>query len=248
VTELRRYTSQVATQPFRVPDPYGTDSLHLVNLVAHFHVERATRVLLGAHYDTRPRADQERGAGRDLPVPGANDGASGTAVLLEIARALGNWDPGIGVDLVFFDGEDYGKEGDLDHYLLGSRHYAKTLGTARPRAMILLDMVGDRDLSIPMEGYSVREASWLAQLVFGVADSLHAGTFTSRQGPPIFDDHVPFLQAGIPALDLIDFDYPAWHTLEDLPDKCSPASLESVARVLLHSLQSLRGALRPGGS
>jgi len=224
-----------------MPDPYAPDTLHLVNVLAHFHPERAQRVLLAAHYDSRPWADRDTGTARDQPVPGANDGGSGTAILLEIADALASWDPGIGVDLVFFDGEDYGKEGDLEHYLIGSRHFAATMGSYRPRAMVLLDMVGDRDLKIPMEGNSLRAAPALTQLVFAVAESLGATAFVRSPGRPVFDDHVPFLRAGIEAVDLIDMDYPEWHTTRDLPPACSPASLQTVTEVVLHVLQRLGG-------
>lgn len=237
--QLSQRTDYVGAQRFTLPDPYGNDSLQLVNVLAHFHRERAARVLLGAHYDTRPRADQDSGAARARAVPGANDGASGVAVLLEVARALAAWDPGVGVDLVFFDGEDYGREGDFDHYLLGSRHFVQTMGAYRPRAMLLLDMVGDADLRIPMEGNSLTRAPGLTALVFDVADSLRAPGFVREKGPAVLDDHVPFLVQGIPAVDLIDFDYPPWHTTADLPGQCSPASLESVARVVLHTLWRL---------
>lgn len=237
--ELALYTPHVGAQRFSLPDPYGSDTLRLVNVLAHFHRERAARVLLAAHYDSRPRADRDTGSARDLPVPGANDGASGVAVLLEVARALSTWDPGIGVDLVFFDGEDYGEESDHDHYLLGSRYFAETMGGYRPLAMLLLDMVGDADLRIPMEEYSRTEAAALTQLVFDVADSLRAPGFVREPGVAVFDDHVPFLARGIAAVDLIDFDYDAWHTTRDLPDRCAPASLESVARVVLHTLHRL---------
>lgn len=236
---LRPLAARVGTQAFSRPDPYGTDSLRLANVVAHFRPERARRVLLAAHYDTRPRADQDTGAARDEPIPGANDGASGVAVLLEVARALHRWDPGLGVDLAFFDGEDYGREGDLEHYLLGSRHFVATMGAYRPAAVILVDMVGDRDLRIPMEGNSLRAAPALVRLVFAVAESLGAREFVPAQGPPIYDDHVPFLRIGIPAVDLIDFEYPPWHTRADRPEACSPASLGTVARVVLGTLERL---------
>lgn len=239
LAELSHHTEHVRAQAFRIADPYGPDSLHLVNLLAHFHPQRPDRVLVAAHYDSRPRADEDSGAARELPVPGANDGASGAAVLLELATALAAWDPAIGVDLVFFDGEDYGARGDLDYYLLGSRHFARTMGAYRPRAVLLLDMVGDRDLRIPMEGYSSAAAPDLVRLVFAVAESLQAPGFVAVPGDTVYDDHVPFLQRGIPAIDLIDFDYPPWHTTGDLPHECSPASLESVARVVLHVLWRL---------
>jgi len=236
---LSRFAPRVTTQEFTLADPYGQDSLHLVNLQASFYLDRPARVLLGAHYDTRPRADQDTGRARDLPILGANDGASGVAVLLEVAQLLGGWDPGIGVDLVFFDGEDYGREGDLDHYLLGSRYFVRHRGAYHPQAMILLDMVGRRGLRIPIEAYSQHQAPQLVDLVFSVAESLGVVSFVRELGKPVVDDHVPVLQAGIPALDLIDLDDPAWHTHADLPDRCSPQSLAEVATVLLHSLARL---------
>jgi Zn-dependent M28 family amino/carboxypeptidase len=236
---LRKSAARVGLQSFELPDPYGGDSLRLMNVMAHFYPERSARVLLGAHYDSRPRADRDTGAARELPVPGANDGASGVAVLLEIADLLGRWDPGIGVDLVFFDGEDYGKEGDTEYYLLGSRHFVRSMGGYRPRAMLLLDMVGDADLRIPMEGNSLQAAPGLTSLVFAVAESLGVTQFDPVPGPAILDDHVPFLRDRIPAVNLIDFDYPPWHTTRDLPEACSAESLEAVARVVLHVLARL---------
>ena len=254
LTELQKQTPNVSTQIFSVANPYADDTstpiaaalpdtLHFLNLLAHFYPERAVRVVVGAHYDTRPWADQDSGAARDLPVPGANDGASGVAVLLELAHALSTWDPGFGVDLVFFDGEDYGRAGDLDYYLMGSRYFAETMGAYRPQAMFLVDMVGDADLQIPMEGYSLHSAPELTHLVQSIAESLQAPGFIHAPGDTIFDDHIPFLRRGIPAVDLIDFQYDAWHTTRDTPDRCSPESLESVARVLLATLHRLSGRL-----
>jgi hypothetical protein len=236
---LQPHAARIAEQAFALPDPYGSDTLRLVNVQANFHPERVARVLLAAHYDTRPFADRDTGLARTQPIPGANDGGSGVAVLLEIGRILGTWDPGIGVDLVFFDGEDYGRESDLQHYLLGSKYFVQTMGAYRPRAMILLDMVGDADLRIPVEGNSQRAAPELVDLVYDVAESLGVRTLQRVPGPALYDDHLPFLQARIPAIDLIDFDYPAWHTLGDTPERCSPASLHDVARVVLHVLARL---------
>jgi glutaminyl-peptide cyclotransferase len=247
LSELQKTTATVATQLWSMPNPYAEDdstpiasalpdTLHFINLLAHFAPERSVRIVLGAHYDSRPWADQDSGAARDLPVPGANDGASGVAVLLEVAYALSTWDPGIGVDLVFFDGEDYGREGDLQYYLMGSRYFVSTMGAYRPQAMILVDMVGDADLRIPMEGNSLHYAPALTRLVQAVADSLQEDAFVAVPGDTLYDDHIPFLRAGIPAVDLIDFDYDAWHTRRDLPDRCSPESLESVSRVVLGTL------------
>jgi Zn-dependent M28 family amino/carboxypeptidase len=231
--------ARAGVQRFTLADPYGGDSLRLQNVIASFYPERADRVLLLAHYDTRPRADRDAGPERDRPIPGANDGASGVAVLLEVAHALDGWDPGMGVDLLFTDGEDYGREGDLDYYLLGARHFVRTMGAYRPRAVLLVDMVGERGLRIPMEGNSARNAPALTQLVFDVAASVGARAFVREEGPAIFDDHVPFLQVGIPAVNLIDFDYPPWHTQADTPDRCAPESLFQVTQVLLHTVARL---------
>ena len=250
LSELQKTTDTVATQVWSIANPYADDdstpvaaalpdTLHFVNLLAHFAPERSVRVLLGAHYDTRPWADQDSGAARDLPVPGANDGASGVAVLLEIAYALAEWDPGFGVDLVFFDAEDYGREGDLAYYLMGSRYFVDTMGAYLPQAMFLVDMVGDADLQIPMEGYSLHSAPELTRLVQAVAGSLQAPGFVEAVGDTIYDDHIPFLRRRIPAVDLIDFTYDAWHTTRDTADRCSAASLESVARVLLATLHRI---------
>jgi glutaminyl-peptide cyclotransferase len=149
------------------------------------------------------------------------------------------WDPGIGVDLVFFDGEDYGRESELDYYLLGSKYFVRTMGAYRPRAMMLVDMVGDKDLHIPIEGNSQRAAPDLVKLVYDAAAELKVASFERIPGPGLYDDHMPFLRAGIPAIDLIDFVYPQWHTTQDLPEHCSPESLVDVTRVLLLSLQRL---------
>lgn len=242
---LRRATPRVGTQSFAIRDPYGADSLHFTNIVVNFYPERAYRIVLGAHYDTRPWADRDSGAARDQPVPGANDGASGVAVLLEVAATLARWDPGIGVDLVFFDGEDYGKEGELDYYCMGSKHFVRTMGDYRPRAMILLDMVGDRDLRVPVEANSQRHAPQVVDALFGAAADLGIRSFVRTPGPALYDDHYPFLQAGIPAVDLIDFDYPAWHTTRDRPEACSAASVGDVTRVVLHGLVRLAAAATP---
>jgi len=250
LAELQKTTPKVSTQVFRHANPYAgdtstaiaaalPDTLVFANLMASYYPERNVRVLLGAHYDTRPWADQDSGAARDLPVPGANDGASGVAVLLEVAYALSGWDPGFGVDLVFFDGEDYGREGDLEFYLLGSQYFVSRMGLYRPQAMILVDMVGDADLQIPMEGYSLHTSPELTHLVFAVAESLQAPGFVAAPGDTVYDDHIPFLRQRIPAVDLIDFTYDAWHTTRDTPDRCSAASLESVSRVLLGTLHRL---------
>jgi hypothetical protein len=231
---LAQHADRVLEHGFDWQDPYQPRVVRLTNLMASFRPELKRRIAFAAHWDTRPRADQETDpAKREQPILGANDGASGVAVLLALAEILDAQAPELGVDLLFFDAEDYGREGDAEHYLIGSRRFVLDHPQYRPEALILLDMVGDADLRIPMERYSLDRAPELTQRVFALAVELGLSAFDPRPGRAVFDDHVPFLQSGTPALDLIDLDYDAWHTLGDTPDRCSPASLGQVGRLLL---------------
>lgn len=189
-------------------------------------------VLLCAHWDTRPTADYERTAARrKTPIPGANDGASGVAVLLEAARLFKQSPPPVPVMIVFFDGEDVGP--GIDQMFFGSKHFAANLPADVPRRGILLDMVGDRELRIPQEQYSAAKAADVVAQVYGIAHDLgYQKEFPAEVGQAIEDDHVPLQKRGLQIIDLIDFDYGPnhtwWHTLEDTPDKCSPKSLKAV--------------------
>lgn len=224
--------AEVSRRPFEAALSTG-DTLRLVNIVGRFAPDTGRRVLLGAHYDTRPRADRDPdAASRRAPITGANDGASGVAVLLEIARLLGEAKAPVGVDLVFFDGEDWGEEGRTEDYLLGSKRHAALLGPDRPEAVIVVDMVGERGARFPVEGFSEAAAPGLCGELWTIAEGLGIAAFERRRGPAIIDDHLPFIQAGLPAVDIIDFEYPQWHTLADTPDRCDAASLEAVGRVL----------------
>jgi Zn-dependent M28 family amino/carboxypeptidase len=232
---LRAQGAQVTPHSFRIVDPYDAQRrLRLTNIKASFRPEETRRIALAAHWDCRPAADRDPDPEKQsLPVPGANDSASGVAVLLTLAEIFASHAPPVGVDLLFFDGEDYGREGDPDHYLLGSRQFVVDFARYRPEALVLLDMVGDADLSIPMEGFSLQNASDLTRRVFTAAQRLGLPAFVPQEGRALLDDHVPFLRAGIPAVDLIDFDYKPWHTTADLPDACSAESLGQVGRLML---------------
>ncbi|MDQ7051613.1 MAG: M28 family peptidase [candidate division KSB1 bacterium] len=190
---------------------------------------------MAAHWDSRPWADQDPdSANHNKPVPGANDGASGVAVLLEIARVLKQNPPPVGVDIVLFDGEDLGSEGYPDTYAAGAQYFAQKKSVHyAPYLGILLDMIGDRELQIYREANSVRYAPAVVDLVWNYAARLGISNFYNPVRHEVFDDHVPLLNVGIPCIDLIDFDYPYWHTVHDTPDKCSPESLEKVGRVVL---------------
>ena len=234
--ELKGFSSSVESQQFLHTDRKLGKSLRMTNIIASFDVQssQAKPILLCAHWDTRPRADRDPDIGnRDTPIAGANDGASGVAVLLEIARCLSELAPPQPVTIVLFDGEDYGEEGQLEDYCLGSKYFASTLSGDEYKFAILLDMIGDKDLSIPIEGYSARVAPDLVNLIWRRAGKLGIKAFRQRAGHDVYDDHWPLIQAGIPSIDIIDFEYPYWHTLQDTPDKCSPESLKAVGDVLM---------------
>ena len=232
--ELERAGARVERQRF-IDSTLGTKE-ELVNLIGHFGAPRPGSALgplvLCAHYDSRPFADQDPDpARRKDPVPAANDGGSGVAVLLEIGDLMAKKPAPCPVDLVFLDGEDQGLDEAPDTFCRGSRGYAARLGNPKPRGAILFDMVGGRDLAIYTEGFSLERASNLTQLVQEGARSVGASHFHAETRHHVIDDHIPLLDAGVPAVDLIDFDYPPWHTTHDLPDQVSPQSLAEVARV-----------------
>ncbi len=238
--ELKQNAAQVTRQSFQHTIEKTNTDVTLTNVIASFNLEVADRVLLCAHWDTRPWADQDpNAANRDQPILGANDGASGVAVLLEVARILKSSPPSIGVDIVLFDGEDLGTAGLPETFAAGSRYFAKQKDVRyTPRYGLLLDMVGDRDLQIYKEGNSMRYAPDVVNRVWSLALRLGINEFAAESKFEVADDHVPLLMAGIPCIDIIDFDYPHWHTLADTPDKCSPESLEKVGRVLLAAIYS----------
>ena len=202
----------------------------LRNIVAG--AQAAPQLVLLAHYDTRPYADREPDpANRTRHILGASDGASGVAALLELAAVL----PDAARDavaLLFVDAEDSGGLAGWP-WIVGSTHYVSTLTAVQRsgiRAAILLDMIGDIDLQLKRETHS--SAPLLDDIWQTAADLNYSSIFLNVAGWTLTDDHIPFLQAGIPAADIIDFDYPYWHTLADTPDKCSPTSLEVVGRVI----------------
>jgi glutaminyl-peptide cyclotransferase len=238
-TQLQNFADTTYLQPF-THKGYDGKTLYLTNVIASWNVRAARRILLCTHWDSRPWADQDPDPkNRAQPVPGANDGASGVAVLLEIAHHLNKQSPLIGIDVVLFDGEDYGKEHDLNNFLLGSKYFAKHKPFPYTHEFgILLDMVGDAQLEIPKERNSVHYAPDIVNLVWSIARDIGSTAFVDMIGSDVYDDHVPLNEAGIKTIDIIDFNYPDethryWHTLEDTPDKCSPESLEQVGNVLL---------------
>jgi hypothetical protein len=232
---LAQFADQVRTQNFLYQLPGTTQSLTGINIIGKFQPQHSRRVLLCAHWDTRPWADMDPDAkNHQSPVLGANDGGSGVAVLLELAQQFKENPPPYGIDLVFFDAEDAGRYQDNQSWAIGSRAYARQLRVAeRPDFGILLDMIGDADLAIYREVNSQQSAPTLVDYVWNVAAELGVTEFKPQLRYEVFDDHLNLLEAGIPCIDIIDFDYPPWHTLEDVPARCSPESLEKVGKVIL---------------
>ncbi|MHB8089568.1 MAG: M28 family peptidase [Anaerolineaceae bacterium] len=194
-------------------------------------------VIFGAHYDSRFVADQDPvAAHQSMSVPGANDGASGVAVLLEMARILPK-DSDKQVWLVFFDAEDQGRIEGWD-WILGSRAFADSL-TAKPDAVVVVDMIGDADLNIYREKSSdkvITDSIWQT-----AADLGYSEQFINEEKYNILDDHLPFLELGIPAVDIIDFDYPYWHTTSDTHENIAQVSLAIVGNTLLAWLEGELG-------
>lgn len=242
-TELRQWADTVRTDAFTYRDPKVDTTVALTNIQGVFRPGAADRILLCAHWDSRPYADLDRDASkRNQPIIGANDGASGVAVLLEAARVLRLLSPAKGVDIVLFDGEDYGRgtNFDISDYFLGARRFASVnKGKYAPRMGILPDMIGDRDLTIYYEGYSNAQYPDHVARVWQAAASLGYPQFIPQRKYFIQDDHLPLMEAGIPCINLIDFDYPPWHTSADTPDKCSPHSLRAVGDVVLKVVYEL---------
>ena len=235
VSEFAKQAGVVETDTFHYYSAALKKDLTMFNAVARFQPQYSPRILIGAHWDTRPWADKDPiPARRHLPVLGANDGASGVAVLLELARHLKTANLTVGVDLAIFDGEDLGTEEDPNGWFRGSNRYVEwKSGEKPPVFVIIVDLVGKKNLALHWEGHSRRMAPNIVDLVWEEGRSLGVRSFRSDIKHTIFDDHVPFLNAEIPAIVLIDFDYPEWHTTHDYPDKCSPESLEGVGKVLL---------------
>jgi glutaminyl-peptide cyclotransferase len=228
LTEMKKYADVVQTQDFTYR------GMPLTNIIGVFNPKAKKSILFCTHWDTRPTADEEIDpAKRKMPIPGADDGASGTAVLLEMARDFHYNRPKVGVILLLIDGEDYGDFEMNQGVFLGSRYFAAHHKGYDPEYGVLIDMIGAKNLKIHKEYNSQKYAPQVDDKVFNLAKEMgYSKYFIDSVKYNIGDDHLPLIQAGIPTIDLIDFDYAPWHTLADTPDKCSPQSLAIVGNVL----------------
>lgn len=228
-------------------DPRTGVAFALTTLVAHTRPGAARRFVLGTHFDTRPWAESDPDpARREAPIPGANDGTSGVAVLLELLPLLSRQLPaGVGVSAILFDGEELGRPG-LGPYCAGSRVLAAELASGahplirRAEFGVILDMVGDRDLRLQPDPASLRQHPALVDAIWSTGQ--RAGLRPFDRAPlstPLLDDHVPLSEAGVPSILLIDYAYPPWHTHADTLDKLGAASLEAVGETLRVALLDL---------
>lgn len=233
-SELKKYSPAVIEQKFT--SEVDGKELEFRNIIASFNLDAPEQVLLCAHWDTRTIADQEIDEDkRKQPILGANDGASGVAVLLEMARLFEEKPPEVGVVIVLFDGEDYSFP--PHGMFIGSREFAKNwkklTGGGEFRYGILLDMIGDANLGIYRERLSENAAKEINDRVWQTAGKLgYAEYFNDELKHSIEDDHLSLIASGIKCIDVIDFDYAYWHTLEDTVDKCSAKSLQIVGDVI----------------
>jgi len=243
---FRKSGAEVSLQPFRTTSPIDDKAYDFQNIIARFEPKRSARVLLGTHYDTRSVGDLDSSPRlRAKPIPGANDGTSGVALLIELARHLEtilkskDW----GVDIVLFDAEDLGTRQHLDGFSRGAKHFAKRLSAQEVKAYvaaIVVDMVGEKGLILKREAYSRQRAEALTNLIWRYGQARAPEVFVKAKGGGVIDDHLPLLERGIPSTLLIDLDYPQWHTSHDKPEYCSAKSLDAVGDTLEAYLRDLK--------
>lgn len=247
VDELRRYGADEVVEQKTTVTAFNGDKLPINNILGQFNKEAVTRVLLLAHWDTRPWADAEADESKhSTPILGANDGGSGVGVLLEIARCLSIEKPTIGVDILFVDGEDYGNSGGSeDSWCLGTQYWAKNLPYApecMPQYGILLDMVGGKDAKFSRDYVSQYVASHIVDKVWAMATaSGYGNVFVNKMGGSVIDDHVYVNQANIPCIDIIENSNPAtnsfnptWHTLNDNMANIDRQTLKAVGQTVVN--------------
>lgn len=226
----------VEKQTFSAKQISQKNSVEMTNLIISFHPKRNRRVILCCHYDTRPIADQEEDPRKwREPFVSANDGGSGVAFLMEMGQHIKDMDLRVGVDFVIFDGEEYIFDRQRDKYFFGSEHFARTWAKKKQPdyvGAVLLDMIAGKGAKFPVEGHSWMKSRELVLEIWRLGRDLGCDVFANAHGERILDDHLALQNVGIPAIDIIDFDYPHWHRLSDTPANCAAAPMEQVAKVL----------------
>lgn len=236
---LREAGAEVSIHEFQHTRSGTSEVASFRNIVGRVRPEEKRRVLVGTHYDTRAWADKDpREEMRASPIIGANDGASGVAVLLEMTFGWKEQPPPVGVDLIFFDGEDFGWGQMWDDYFLGSKAWVRDHPDYRPEWGVILDMVGDASLRISKERESLTLAAAVVQRLWNAAARVRGDAFVDETGGRIHDDHTAFLDKGVPVVLLIDFQYRWFHTTGDTADKCSASSLGQVGRTVMEAVEA----------
>lgn len=240
---LQQYADTVFEQKFN-QNVYGKDLL-FTNIIASFNSSKKERILLCAHWDSRPYADEEKDISLAvLPILGANDGASGVGILIELARQISIKNPDLGIDFILFDGEDYGKSHDLDHYFIGSRFIAEHYPIQKPKYAILLDLVGDKDAKFSFDPLSLSSHEPLLRSIWGIAKDLgFSSQFNTETGNGVADDHEMLINSGIKSINIIDVQLVGnidmnprrkyWHTSKDNMDNIGKETLYAVGQTLL---------------
>jgi hypothetical protein len=222
------------------------NAVEMVNLIVSWHPDRQRRVILCTHYDTRPMAHEEHPRKWREPFLSANDGGSGVALLIELGNHMKELKTQVGVDFVFFDGEEYIFDKDRDKFFFGSEHFAKDYVKSRPKyrylAAVLFDMIATPKPSFKWEWHSMVKAGPLVEEIWNIAAKEKCTAFVGRPGGQVLDDHLALNAVGIPAIDIIDMEgyMKHWHRLSDVPANCSKEGVEQVARVILTWLQRVR--------
>ncbi len=249
--ELSKYADDIVLQQFTYQG-YESERLNLTNIIAKFNPNKKHRIILCAHWDTRPRAEEDKNLGQqNKPILGANDGGSGVGILLELAKLLKENEITYGIDLNLFDGEDYGKPDDLGNYSLGAKYFSANLSQDyQPAFAVLLDMVGDKDANFPIEGNSRLYAPDVESLIWTLAEQTGADKFINKEGSTIYDDHIALNEAGIRTVDIIDIDLIGaktsverrkyWHTQNDTMKNIGKDTLKQVGDVLAKLIWSIR--------
>jgi len=242
--------AKVFMQPFQPAHPLTGKPVRMNNMIVSWHTTAKERVLVACHYDTRPFPDEDRRFPHGKFI-GANDGASGIALLMEMGNHMKRLQPTYGVDFVFFDGEELiyiqrirGRARQFGKFFLGSEFFAKWYRDHKIahsyKFGILLDMVAGKNLQLPMEKNSLKLAPILTQSVWNMARKLNVQEFLGSSKYEIEDDHLPLNRiAKIPTTDIIDFDYPHWHKVKDTPRNCSGESMVKVGKVVMHWLENV---------
>jgi hypothetical protein len=242
---FEKHGAKVALQKFDGKQPSQRKAVPMANMIVSWHPEKKSRVLLCGHYDVRPLADEEPNV-RDWtkPFASANDGTSSVAFMMELAHHMKDLKTEVGVDFVIFDGEEFIHDRNRDKFFLGSEHFAaeykKDKDGPKYKAGILLDLFAGKGATYPVEENSRLYAGALVEDFWKLAADLGVKSFKWEQGPTVLDDHLALNRAGIPCIDIIDFDYPYWHRLSDTPDKCSAESMANVAKVLMAWLKTVK--------